>query len=48
MSIRFQSSPNTSIGVEIELGLVNSESLELSMDVPEMLKRLPSGWEDSI
>ncbi|MBG84442.1 MAG: glutamate--cysteine ligase [Phycisphaerae bacterium] len=48
MAMRFKPSTNTSIGVEIELGLINSESLELSMDVPEMLRRLPTGWEDSI
>ncbi len=48
MAMRFKPSPDTSIGVEIELGLINSETLELSMDVPEMLQRLPAGWEDSI
>ncbi|MDG2094031.1 MAG: YbdK family carboxylate-amine ligase [Phycisphaerales bacterium] len=48
MAMRFKPSTNTSIGVEIELGLINSETMELSMDVPEMLQRLPAGWEDSI
>ena len=48
MALRFTPSPNPTLGVEIELGLINQETGELAMDVPAMLEKRPPEWEDSI
>ena len=48
MALRFTPSPNPTLGVEIELGLINKETGKLAMDVPAMLEQRPPEWEDSI
>ena len=48
MAQRFTPSAQHTLGVEIELGLINQETLELSMDVPHILEKRPQQWEDSI
>ena len=48
MALRFKPSPDPTLGVEIELGLINKDSLELVMDVPQLLEKCPREWEDSV
>ena len=48
MALRFTPNSNPTLGVEIELGLINKETGQLAMDVPAMLEQRPPEWEDSI
>ncbi|MEE2906811.1 MAG: YbdK family carboxylate-amine ligase [Planctomycetota bacterium] len=48
MAQRFKPSSEFTLGVEIELGLINKETLELAMDVPDIIARRPAQWEDAV
>lgn len=48
MAQRFTPSSQHTLGVEIELGLINSETLELAMDVPAIMERCPAKWEHAV
>ena len=45
--LEFHSNAHPSIGVEIELGLIDADSMELANRVPEVLERVPEEWQGS-
>jgi carboxylate-amine ligase len=42
----FTSNDHFTIGVEIELGVVDGETLELANSIDEVLSRVPEPWRD--
>ncbi len=48
MALRFSANSHPTLGVEIELGVINQQTGQLTMDVPAMLARRPDAWADSI
>jgi carboxylate-amine ligase len=46
MPYEFTSNEHFTIGVEIELGLVDGETLELASSIDEVLRRVPEHWRD--
>lgn len=48
MSLKFTPSPKPTLGVEIELALVDGRTMALSSAAPRLLKRLPASLRESV
>lgn len=46
--LEFKASPEPTIGVEIELGVIDAETCELAPKANEILARVPSDWDDFV
>jgi len=46
--LEFKASPEPTIGVEIELGVIDAETGELAPKANEILDRVPANWEDFV
>ena len=45
--LEFHSNPRPTIGVELELGLIDTQTMALSNSVSQVLERIPAEWEGS-